>query len=284
MVKGARKLVNAALLPMLIASVLPVFGQQAQSGTKEPAMKDLRIAPSKLLAAGSNELPSGPHKLLTYKLEEVELPVPIELEIRGKKERFATALRLTITSESIQGAHAVWLGDASLPNVFGLGPTAIGTFIYDRAILRDGALISVQDEKGLSSLPEPLKLPQSFRASTKTVLEEGNAITSIHSALRIAGTLREPLVVIEFRTSRSLPQGLNDGYYVQIGKALFMGLSCADSKCQAMALQLTAREFAELKDGDLVAISYGSRLPDHSGSFGSRLWAFGPLNKSMLDR
>src|SRR6266702_869665 len=223
--------------------VQPVAGSVLFQQDKR--MEDPQTAPGKLIAKGDNKRPVGLHKLLTYKLEEVELPVPIELEIRGKKERFAKALRLTITSESIQGAHAIWLGDASLPNVFGLGPNAIATFIYDWSILRDGAMISVQDEKGLSSLPEPLKLPQSVIASTKSVLEEGNAITGIHSALRIARTVREPLVVIEFRTSRSLPQGLNDVYYVQIGKTLFMGLSCADSKCQAMALQLTAREFAE---------------------------------------
>ena len=271
---------------LLIAALNLDIGRAAASPfmQQDARIADARTTPGKLIAKGDNRTPVGRHKLLTYKLEEVELPVPIELEIRGKKERFATALRLTITSESIQGAHAIWLGDASLPKVFGLGPTAIATFIYDRSILRDGAVISVQDEKGLSSLPEPLKLPQGLRASTNLLPEKGNMITGIHSALRIAGTLREPLVVIEFRTSRSLPQGLNDVYYVQIGKALFMGLSCADSKCQSMALQLTAREFAELKDGDLVAISYGSRIPDHGGSFGSRLWTFGPLNKGMLDR
>jgi len=127
-------------------------------------MTSPQVVQGKVIAQGDNKRPAGLHKLLTYKLEEIDLPAPVELEIRLKKERFTTALRLTIYSESIQGAYAIWLDDVSLPGVFGLGPRAIGTLIYDRSILRDGAVISVQDGRGLSSLPELLKLPQSFKA------------------------------------------------------------------------------------------------------------------------
>jgi hypothetical protein len=276
-----------ALTCLLIAAFDSHIGGPADAALSTPQEGRLtspQVVQGKVIAQGNNKSPAGVHKLLTYKLEEVDLPAPVELETRLKKERFTTALRLTIYSESIQGAYAIWLDDVSLPNVFGLGPTAIGTLIYDRSILKDGAVISVQDERGLSSLPELLRLPQSLKALIKPAREDGNMITGIHSSLRIAGPLREPLVVIEFKTSRGLPQGLNDIYYAQIGKRFFPGISCANSYCQSMALQLTAREFAELRNGDLIAISYGSGIPDHSSGFGRRLWYFGQLNKGMLDK
>jgi hypothetical protein len=279
-----RVLTLACLLIAAFDSHIGWPADAALSTPQEGRMTSPHVVQGKVIAQGNIKSPAGLHKLLTYKLEEVDLPAPVELETRLKKERFTTALRLTIYSESIQGAYAIWLDDVSLPNVFGLGPTAIGTLIYDRSILRDGAVISVQDERGLSSLPELLRLPQSLKSLSKPAREDGNMITGIHSALRIAGALREPLVVIEFKTSRGLPQGLNDIYYAQIGKRLFPGISCANSYCRSMALQLTAREFAEFRDGDLIAISYGSGIPDHSNGFGRRLWYFGQLNKGMLDK
>src|SRR5204862_3696481 len=148
MVKGVRTLVNAVLLPILIASLLPVLGQQPQSGTKEPVTKDLRIAPGKTLAAGSNQLPSGPRKLLTYKLEEVPLSEPTELEIRGKKQRIESIYRLTITGgESLAAAGMIWIDDAALPGVWSHGPQTIGALISDRSILRDGAEISISNRE-----------------------------------------------------------------------------------------------------------------------------------------
>jgi hypothetical protein len=272
------------LLVAVADSSTAIPSYPASSVPQETRSTSPQVVQGKLIAKGDNKNPAGPHKLLTYKLEEVDLPAPIELNVRQRKERFTTALRLTISSEAIQGAYAIWLDDFSLPGVFGLGPKAIGTLIYDRSILRDGAVISVQDGQGLSSLPDLLKLPPSFKELTKPGPQEFNRITGIHSVLRIKGKSRESIVVIEFRALRGLPQGLNDNYYVQIGKRLFSGISCANLTCHSMALQLTAQEFADLRDGDLVAISYGSNIPDHSGGFGARLWYFGLLNKSMLDR
>jgi len=199
--------------------------------------------------------------------------------MRGKKQQFETALRLTITSKSIQGAHVIWIDDASLPGVFELGETKIATFIYDRSILKDGAIISVSNYNGseLYSLPERLKLPESFKATVRpSVIEEGNSYT-IRSALRIFGSIRKPLITIEFRTNRVFLIA-NDTYIVQIGKRFFQ----ADASRQIASLSLTPEQFAQLKDGDLLAVSYGDFVPSHGG--GAGVWEFGKLDKSKLDR
>jgi len=113
--------------------------------------------------------------------------------------------RLTITSESIHGAHTIWIDDAALPRVFGLRAKAIGVFIYDRSILRDGAEIAVSDGRELVTLPERLRLPKEFNSTVEPIVDEGNSIVGIRSALRIIGSIRQPLIQIEMRTDRPFP-------------------------------------------------------------------------------
>ncbi len=266
-------------LAVAVLSIPMTEAQEPRESSGGLPTTNPQLAPGKMIAAGRSTIPIGPKQLLTYILEEVPLPKPIQLEIRGKKQQFETALRLTITSKSIQGAHVIWIDDASLPGVFGLGETRIATFVYDRTVLKDGSIISVSNYNGseLFSLPERLKLPESFKATVPpSVVEEGNTY-SIRSALRIFGSIRKPLITIEFRTSRTFPIA-NDTYIVQIGKRFFQ----ADASGHIASLSLTLEQFAQLKDGDLLAVSYGDFVPSHGG--GAGVWEFGKLDKSKLDR
>src|SRR5437879_86055 len=207
--------VLAALLSVAL-NINFAFGQSAQP---ESTKNDPHLATGRLVAKGENKSPFGLNRLLTYKLEEVDLLNPIDLEIRGKKHHLSTVLRLTITSESISGAHTIWIDDASLPGVFGLG-NAIGVFIYDRSILRDGAEIAVSDSREFVTLPERLRLPTEFRSTIEPLIEEGNSIVGIHSALRIIGSTRQRLIQIEMRTERTFPVR-NAALQLQIGKQFF---------------------------------------------------------------
>ncbi len=246
--------------------------------------RDLRVAPGKLLAAGSNKLPIGPLKLLTYKLEEVSLPEPKELEIRGKKQRIESIYRLTITGgESLAAAGMIWIDDAALPGVWSHGPQKIGALISDRSILRDGAEISISNRDGsqLYSLPERLRLPKEFSATIQPLVEEGNSIVGIHSALRIIGSVRQPLIQIEMRTDRPFPVR-NAALQLQIGKQFFLNELGGDSSGRGLTVSLSPKAFAELKDDAEVIAFFNS--PDRSGAFAKEIWYFGRLNKSMLDR
>src|SRR5213593_4501821 len=73
--------------------------------------QNLRRAPGKLIAEGHNTVRVGPDELLTYRLEEVELPQPMDLEIHGLKERLNTVMRLTITSAKAVDGNRIWIND-----------------------------------------------------------------------------------------------------------------------------------------------------------------------------
>ena len=263
--------------------------QRATSNLQQPLLNDPHVAPGRLLAEGQNAVPVSPLNLLTYKLEEVELARPVELAIRGKTERFETALRLTITSKSIQVAPAIWIDDAVLTHIVGLGPTKIATIIYDRSILRDGAEISVTDYMGKQSyaLPDRLKLPESLKATIKPPTEVGNAIVGIHSILRITSKVRQPLVQIEMITNRPFPVR-DEGLHAQVGRKFFqneLGTAASGDTLAlslTLTLTLTPEAFAELKDGAEVLAFFNS--PDRSGASAEEIWYFGRLNKSMLDK
>src|SRR5215207_9842973 len=52
--------------------------------------------PGRVLGRGSNRKPVGHYNVTTYLVEEVTLPRPGEVEIRGKKKRVTRAFRVTI--------------------------------------------------------------------------------------------------------------------------------------------------------------------------------------------
>jgi len=273
--------VRTGLLTALLTVALNInfaFGQSAQ---QESNKNDPHLATGRLVAKGESKTPIGSDRLLTYKLEEVDLANPIDLEIRGKRQHLTTVLRLTVTSESIQGAHTIWIDDAALPRVFGLGANAIGVFIYDRSILRDGAEISVSDGREVVTLPERLRLPKEFSATIQPLVEEGNSIVGIHSGLRIVGSVRQPLIQIEMRTDRPFPVR-NAALELQIGKRFFQNELGGDPSGRTLTLSLTAKAFGELKDGAEVVAFFNS--PDRSGASAKEIWYFGRLNKSLLDK
>lgn len=256
---------------------LAASGQTPQRGSTN----DLHLAVGRLVSKGEGRTPTGDHKLPTYQLDEVDLPKPMKFQIRGKTHDLTTILRLTITSDSIQGSNTVWIDDAALPRVFGLGANRIGVFIYDRSILRDGAEISVSKGRELVTLPERLRLPKEFSAAIEPIVEEGSSIVAIRSALRIIGSVREPLVQIEMRTGRRFPVR-NAALELQIGKRFFQNELGVDPSGHSLTLSLRPKAFAELKDGAEVIAFFNS--PDRSGALSKEIWYFGRLNKSMLDR
>ncbi len=271
------------LISILIGGLLATWTGQNALGSgpqRESIEKDVRTMPGKLIAEGHNIVRVGPDELLTYRLEEVELPNPMDFEIRGKRYHLTTVLRLTITSESISGAHTIWIDDAALPRVFGLGAHAIGTFIYDRSILRDGAEISVSDGREFVTLPERLRLPKEFSTTLRPIVEEGNSIVGIHSALRIIGSVRQPLIQIEMRTERGFPIR-NAALQLQIGKRFFVNELGVDPNGKTLRVSLGPQVFADLKDGAEVLAGFTF---DRSGAHSDEIWYFGRLNKSMLNR
>jgi hypothetical protein len=91
----------------------------------------------------------------------------------------------------------------------------------------------------------------------------------IRSLLRVAGSERQRFVAIEVKTAKPLAT-TNMGYSVQIGRRFFE----AGGHSTNWSVQLTERQFAELNDGDRIAI----------GVVAFNVAYLGRLDKSIIDR
>lgn len=272
-----KRLFPYMVLATLLSATSQILPQQEpKSKPQEHGVKDLRTVSGQLVVEGRTSTAIDPREVVTYKLEEVALPEPFTAEVRGKKKEFRSVLRLTIMSASSLDAHMIWIDDASLPNVWGVGGKGVGTLIYDRSILKDGASISLSRGGKVYDLQDQLRLPKSLQAAIESeTIEAGNSY-SLRSGLRVTGSVREPLVEMELRTIRAFPI-LNAEYGVQIGKRFFP----ASASGRTAVVSLTAKEFAQLKDGERIAVSTGWV---NYGALETAAWYFGRLEKSRLDR
>src|SRR5438552_9862343 len=111
-----------------------------------------------MLATFHNTKHLGHKKVTTYIVEEVTLPHPVEVEIRGKKKRVTRAFRVTIYGGpfDLRGlGYIIGIGDKSL----GMGIEhskldAVTAVTFDRSLLREGATLTIDQ----TELPEKLKL------------------------------------------------------------------------------------------------------------------------------
>lgn len=264
------------------AARLPVLDTQV-------SMK-LRTAEGRLLLQGQGSWASGNGGSVRYKLKEITLPEPREMEIHGRRRMVEFAYRLTMAGGESRGSQPagtapvpalskfglLWLDDVALPT-FSLDSQEISTLIFDRSVLRDGAEISVSnpDGSGMYSLVERFKYQPTVQPGKEA--EEGNEVVSIRSAVRVIGATRMPLVQIELRTNRPFPPR-ESALQLQVGKRFFVNELTGDYTGRTLMLTLTQEMFAELKEGAEIVAFYDK--PDRSGFAGRDVWFFGRLDKS----
>lgn len=92
--------------------------------------------------------------------------------------------------------------------------------------------------------------------------------------------------VIEITVYSDTPfEGGNDTHVLHIGSKKFAWPRAGDTKGHALVFELTPNEFAKLKDGDEVKVTYGSEEEFPDRGIGQRqARKFGKLDKSKIDR
>jgi hypothetical protein len=154
----------------------PAKGQQVEPATLrdvqpvvegELSLYQIHKLPGRLLSQGRNNKPIGPLGLLTYRLEEIQLPTPVRTKIKGEMLELSTAWRLTVTGGpfTVRDAPAVISVDG-VP--IGIGAESadlrrLTVVTFNRAALRDGGTISVG--YGIGD-PEAVELPDKLTMKT----------------------------------------------------------------------------------------------------------------------
>lgn len=246
----------------------------------------LQISAGRMLLSGQSSL-DGSAGSINYRLEEVQLPEPRTLEIRRQKVTLQTAFRLVLTGDEIpSGVELIWIDDAALP-AFRRRSNEVGALIFDRAVLRPDARISISEPNGrLQTFSNPLTLPAELsdsltRSEKDNTATSGNTVAAIREASRTIGTTKQSLVQIELATDHPFPAS-QAALQLQIGKRIFLDEVTGDHSGRRLTVTLTPEMFAELKQGAEIFAFFGR--PDHSGFADENLWRFGRLDKEMLKR
>ena len=195
------------------------------------------------------------------------------------------AFRLMLSPATVaaaqNGIDLIWIDDIAVPS-FRNG-AEVGALIFDEAVLRNGAEISVSDLTAtrFQSISERLNYQaRSANRSELAITEEGNVVVGIKNVARVIGGRRQPLVQMQLRTERPFP-AREKALQLQVGKSLFLDELSGDHTGRNLTLTVTPEMFAALKDGASILAFYGK--PDGSSSSGMNVWYFGTLNKSVIE-
>jgi hypothetical protein len=132
-------------------------------------MSELLKLPGKVIAHGRNTTPAGKFKLKSYRIEEVTLSQPVEIEIRSRREQISRAFRITVTGMTFPVRAlppVIWVGDEAV----GYGVESedldeITAVTFDRSLLREGSPLYLsygdkENKECRAELPEKLKFEE----------------------------------------------------------------------------------------------------------------------------
>jgi hypothetical protein len=227
-----------------------------------------------LLSKGTNRVPVGRLKVITYRLEQVLLTKPIIIN-RGHNLTVDNALRLTISlSTSINGAYTIWIDDQGFP-AMPVSRNEITALIVGDYDIRNNATISLArgtacDIRDRSSLHDKLALPAKLAKSKSSIDNDGNFVRRI----RYVTGAQSELIELELATSADFPVQ-NEGRILQIGDQNFE-MNGRQPNANTLVFNLRPEQFAGLEDGSSITVKYGM-----CSFLGVR---FGRLNKALIER
>ena len=168
--RPATWLATLSLLLLVLTGATQTRAQDsaaADDTAQEPKMSDLLKMPGKVIAESNSGAAAGKFKVRNYRVEELTLPRPVEVEVGGRRVETARAFRVTVTGGPfpVRAMPAViWLDDVAVG--FGVESEdldAITAVTFDASLLREGATLYLsygdkENKQERTALPEKLKL------------------------------------------------------------------------------------------------------------------------------
>lgn len=151
------------VLPLLLASGSPAFAQG--SNKKEVPVRELLKLPGRVLAETKSARPEGDLRLTGYRVEELQLPRNLTVEIRGQQVAVERAWRVTVTGGPfpVRALPAViWIDDQIVGNgIENETLSQITAITFDSSLIREGGVVSIsygQDREARVRVSQRLQL------------------------------------------------------------------------------------------------------------------------------
>ena len=162
-----RSLVNYCVAIAILVLPLQVSGFRvfAQGTDKEPSLRELLKIPGKLVSEAKSDRPISDLKLTGYRVEELQLPRTMTVEMKGQQVAVDKAWRVTMTGGPfpIRALPAViWIDDQIVGNgIENETLSQITAITFDSSLIREGGVVSLsygEDKDARIRLSQRLKL------------------------------------------------------------------------------------------------------------------------------
>ena len=164
---GRGVLVTLALLLFVFAGAAQAQDANTSDANQEPKMSDLLKLPGRVVAESNAPGAVGKYKVKNYRIEELTLPAPAQVEVEGRRVEVSRAFRVTLTGGPfpVRAMPAVvWIDDVAVGyGVESEDLDAITAVTFDESVLREGATLYLsygdkENKQDRTALPEKLTL------------------------------------------------------------------------------------------------------------------------------
>ena len=135
------------VLPLLFVCGPRAFAQGNTNGASNKEMRQLLKVPGKLVGEAKSNSPSGDLKLTGYRVEEIQLPRSMTVDVQGRLAVVNKAWRVTVNGGPfpVRALPAVvWIDDQIVGNgIENETLSQITAITFDDSLIREGAVISV---------------------------------------------------------------------------------------------------------------------------------------------
>lgn len=156
--------ISILVLPLLLAAGPSAFAQGNPNAVSNKEMRDLFKRPGKLVGEAKSA-PNGDLKLTGYRVEEIQLPRSMTVEVQGRQAVVNRAWRVTVNGGPfpVRALPAVvWIDDQMVGNgVENETLSQVTAITFDSSLVREGGVISISygaDKQGRQSVPQRLQL------------------------------------------------------------------------------------------------------------------------------
>src|SRR5215211_5202332 len=155
------------IFPLLLATNPDAFSQSnANAATnKELPVRELLRLPGKLLSEAKTARPGSDLRLTGYRVEELQLPRSLTVELRGQQVAVDKAWRITVQGGpfTVRALPAViWIDDQIVGNgIENESLSQITAITFDGSLIRQGGVVSIsygEDKEDRRRLSQEIKL------------------------------------------------------------------------------------------------------------------------------
>jgi hypothetical protein len=156
--------ITLVVAPLLFANAVVTFAQQ-NPANKELPMRELLMLPGKIVSEAKSARSTNELKLTGYRIEELQLPRSLTVELHGQQAVVNQAWRVTVNGGpfAVRAMPAViWIDDEIIGNgIENETLSQITAITFDSSLIREGGVVSVsygEDKQTRVRIPQRLQL------------------------------------------------------------------------------------------------------------------------------